>query len=162
MKRFAFRLESVLRVRQFEFDRTRSQLARLEEERTRRVQVVRAEAERLAHGRVLLEAEVQQGADGERIALRHDAVTAGRFRLASAERAVEEMLEPIAEVRKRLHHARARVRSLERLKERAAEEHQREGLAAEQAELEELALSRIALERVTVERRERLLEEAGR
>ena len=153
MKRFAFRLESVLRVRSFEFDRARSQLARLEEERARREALVRQEVERVAQGRVLLEAESQQGADGEQLQLRSDAITAGRFRLAAAERAVGELLEPISEARRRLHHARARVRSLERLKEEAAATHQREGLAAEQAELEELAVSRIALERVASRRR---------
>lgn len=162
MKRFRFRLESVLRVRSFEFDRARNQLARLEEERALREGAVRGEAERLAQGRSLLEAEVQQGADGESIALRHDAITAGRYRLARAERAVEEMLEPIAEARRRLHHARSRVRSLERLEEEAAAKHHREGLAAEQAELEELALSRIALEKAATRRRERLAGEAER
>ncbi len=162
MKRFQFRLESVLRIRRFEFDRARTQLARLEEERARREAVVRGEADRLARGRSLLEAEVQQGADGETIALRHDAVTAGRYRVAQAERAVEEMLEPIAAARRRLHHARARVRSLERLEEEAAARHHREGLAAEQAELEELALSRIALEQASARRRERIEGEAER
>ena len=149
MKRFQFRLESVLRVRQFEFDRTRAQLARLEEERARREGRVRDEVDRLARGRDLLEKAVREGADGEGVALRHDAVTAGRYRLAQVERAVEELREPIAEARRRLHHARSRVRSLERLKEDAAEQHHREGLAAEQAELEELALARIALKQST-------------
>ncbi|GEM_PF-1632003 len=153
MKRFAFRLESVLRIRSFEFDRARVQLARLEEERSRREAAVRTEVERLVEGRRLLEAETREGADGERLAMRHDAVTAGRYRVAIAERGVTELLEPISEARRRLHHARARVRSLERLKEEAEDAHHREGLAAEQAELEELALSRIALERVAARRR---------
>ena len=159
MKRFAFRLESVLRVRTFEFDRARTQLARLEEERARRASQARDEADRIAQGRVLLEAETQQGADGEQLQLRNDAITAGRFRLAAAERGVAELLEPISEARRRLHHARARVRSLERLKEDAAATHQREGLAAEQAELEELAISRIGQERVAARRVDVLTED---
>jgi len=162
MKRFQFRLESVLRVRQFEFDRTRAQLARLEEERARREGRVRDEVDRLTRGRDLLEHAVREGTDGEGIALRHDAITAGRYRLAHAESAVEELLEPIAEVRRRLHHARSRVRSLERLKEDAAEKHHREGLAAEQAELEELALARIALEQSTLGRADRVAGEGER
>ncbi|MEM9174124.1 MAG: hypothetical protein AAGC67_02735 [Myxococcota bacterium] len=152
MKRFAFRLESVLRIRTFEFDRARGQLARLEEERARRETLVRGEVERIAQGRILLAAETQQGADGEQLQLRNDALTAGRFRLAAAERAVAELIEPIGEARRRLHHARSRVRSLERLKEDAAATHQREGRAADQAELEELALSRIGLERIAAGR----------
>ena len=162
MKRFQFRLESVLRIRRFEFDRTRVQLARLEEERARRESRVRDEVDRLAQGRDLLEHAVREGTDGEGIALRHDAITAGRYRLAQAQRAVEELLEPIAEVRRRLHHDRSRVRSLEHLKEDAAERHHREGLAAEQAELEELALTRIALEQSTPGRAERLSGEGER
>lgn len=162
MKRFHFRLESVLRVRRFEFDRTRAQLARLEEERARRESTLRHEVDRLVQGRDLLEHAVREGTDGEGIALRHDAITAGRYRLAQAQSAVEELLEPIAEVRRRLHHARSRVRSLERLKEDAAEKHHHEGLAAEQAELEELALTRIALEQSTPGRAERLAGEGER
>lgn len=152
MKRFVFRLESVLRVRRFELDRTVGDLARLEAERRRREDLVRGEVTRLAQGQAYLAAEAEQGADGERLQLRSDAVTSGRYRLARVERSVEDLSAPISEARRRVEHARARVRSLERLKENAAEAHHREGIAAEQAELEELAISRIAVERATAQR----------
>lgn len=152
MKRFSFRLESVLRVRRFELDRARTELARLETERQRRQDVVRNEAACVVEGQTLLAAEADQGADGERIAMRADAVTAGRYRLARAERAVEDLAGSLTEARRRVHHARARVRSLERLEEEAAAAHERAERAAEQAELEELAMARIALERVAARR----------
>jgi len=147
MKRFVFRLESVLRIREFELERARVQLTALERERARREGLVRGEIERLAKGNELLEAEAREGVDGERLAMRADGLSSGRYRLGRAERSVVDMADPIAEARRRVHHARARVRSLERLKEEAAANHRREGEAAEQAELEELAIGRIALER---------------
>ena len=147
MKRFAFRLESVLRVRRFELERARVQLTALETERARRESLVRGEVERLAKGRAVLDAETESGADGERLALRADALASGRYRLARAERSVADMLEPVTEARRRVHHAYARVRSLERLREDAQDKHRREGEAAEQSALEELAIGRIALER---------------
>ena len=152
MKRFVFRLESVLRIRAFELERVRAQLAALESESNRRKGLVRGEIERLEKGRALLEAETASGADGERLAMRADGLSAGRYRLARAERSVEDMVEPISEARRRVHHARARVRSLERLKEEAEQTHRREGEAAEQAELEELAMGRIALDRIATRR----------
>lgn len=147
MKRFAFRLDSVLRVRRFELERARAQLAALESERLRREELARVEWARLVEGRKLLEAETREGADGERLGLRADAVSAGRYRFAQAERAVAELTEPLAEARRRVRHAHARARSLERLREEAEQTHRREGLAAEQAEIEELAIARVALER---------------
>ena len=142
MKRFEFRLESVLRLRRFELDRARALLASLERERARRAEAARVEQSRLAVGQTLLDEETAAGHDGERIALRADAVTAGRCRLGHAERRIEELEAPLAEARRRVAHAHARVRSLERLEEEAEARHRREGLAAEQAEIEELAIGR--------------------
>ena len=147
MKRFVFRLDSVLRIRVFELERARVQLAALEAECGRRESLVRGEVERLAKGSTLLEAETQTGADGERLAMRADGLASGRYRLARAERSVADMADPITEARSRVHYTLARVRSLERLKEDAEAKHRKEGLAAEQAELEELAMGRVALER---------------
>lgn len=164
MKRFVFRLESVLRIRAFELERARVQLAAMQAERTRRQAVVDEEAARVEKGRAVLDEEAAAGVDGERLALRADALASGRFRLAHAERALGDLDEPLAEARRRVHHARTRLRSLERLKEDAATRHRVEGLAAEQAELEELALSRIALEQVARDRRrdvDRRMEERG-
>ena len=145
MKRFRFRLESVLRLRRFELDRARAQLAALEGERRSRLEALRVEHAWLDEGQRLLDEETSAGHDGERIAMRADAVTAGRFRVGLAERRAQELDAPIAEARRRVAHTHARVRSLERLEEEAAATHRREGLSAEQAELEELAIGRIAL-----------------
>lgn len=144
MKRFKFRLESVLRLRRFELDRARAGLASLERERAQREAAVRTERSRLETGQALLEEATAAGRDGERIAMRADAVTAGRFRLGHAKRRCEELEAPIGEARRRVAHAHSRVRSLERLEEEAEATHRREGLAAEQAEIEELAIGRYA------------------
>ena len=65
MKRFHFRLESVLRVRRFEFDRTRAQLARLEEERARRESTFRDEVDRLARGAISSSTPSARGPTGK-------------------------------------------------------------------------------------------------
>ncbi len=152
MKRFRFRLEGLLRVRRFELERARMQLAAIEGERARRVTVLQGEQARLEAGQRLLGLETSAGSDGEQIALRADAVTAGRFRVARAGRAVEDLRAPLAEARRRVDHAHSRVRSLERLEEKAEAEHRRLALAAEQAELEELAIGRVARARVDARR----------
>lgn len=147
MKRFEFRLESVLRIRNFELDRARIHLAKVEQERRRRAAVVADFARRLVEGRALLEAETNEGADAHRLVMRAEAISAGRFRLARAERSLGELAETLNQARRRVKHAFARARSLERLREQAEDTHKREGLAFEQSELEELAISRIARER---------------
>jgi flagellar export protein FliJ len=144
MKRFSFRLESILRLREYELEGARVELAAVESERLEREAEMRTESDRLSRGRDLLEAEIQNGADGERLALRADAVASGRFRLARVERARADLEAPLQAARARVHLARTRVRSLERLREDAELEHRKVGLAAEQAELEELAVERLA------------------
>lgn len=144
MKRFVFRLASVLRVREFELDRTRMRLAQLERERTRRAAVLEKTAHCLEKGRQLLQAETEAGADGERLALRAGGVTVGRMSLEQAHKALLDLEPPLTIAREQVREARTRVRSLERLRERQAEAHRLKSSSIEQAELEELALARIA------------------
>jgi flagellar FliJ protein len=158
MKRFQFRLEGLLRVRRFELDRARSQWAAIEREWTRRAALADEERRRVASGQQMLERAAADGNDGEQVGLRADAVTAGRFRMLQAQQAVDALSGPREEARRRVDHAHARVRSLERLEEKAEAEHRRLALAAEQAELEELSIGRIA--RAGIEARRIQQEEA--
>lgn len=143
MKRFVFRLASVLRLRRFELERLRTEHARLVAERRRREAVVVEEIARVEKGRALLAAETRAGAAADRLALRADAQSTGRLRVAHAQERVQELEEPLAEAMRRLQKAHARVRSLERLEEKAALEHRRVEEAAEQSALEELANTRL-------------------
>jgi flagellar export protein FliJ len=155
MKRFQFRLEGLMRVRRFELDRVRNQLAVIEREWTRRAGLLKGEQARLEAGQALLKRAASHGSDGEEVAMRADAITAGRFRVARAQRALEDLNAPLVEARRRVDHALSRVRSLERLEEKAETEHRRLELKAEQAQLEELAMGRIARAGVEARRVER-------
>ncbi|HEB90861.1 MAG TPA: hypothetical protein ENI85_14905 [Deltaproteobacteria bacterium] len=143
MKRFVFRLEGVLRIRAFEFDRARIRLARLEEERRKRQAEVERATAHLERGHAILEREGREGADGERLALRAAGVSMGRRALESARLSRAQLDPPLLEAREAVRRTRARVRSLERLRERLEEDHRRVGRAAEQAEIEELAMARM-------------------
>ena len=152
MKRFVFRLDNVLRIRQFEFDRARIHLARLEEERNRRIADVERAAAQLESGHAILERESRKGVDGERLALRAGGVAMGRRNLESARLSLARLEPPLGEAREAVRRTRARVRSLERLRMRLEEEHRRVGLAVEQAEIEELAMARMVREDATTSR----------
>ena len=144
MKKFVFRLESVLRIREFELGRAAAALAELEQERSRRASLVSEAEKKLETGRRILADEAREGATGERLAMRADGVTVGRIELQRTRILLAELDPQLAEARERVRAARVRVESLERLRERRAKAHRRESLAAEQAELEELSIARIA------------------
>lgn len=142
MKRFRFRLESVLRIREFEHEKARRAWLLLEAERQRRqARVVELEGQ-LARGHALLDEDVRAGADGERIALRADAIAVGIHELDRATRQLAESAAAAAEAEAEMKSAGVRLRSLEKLRETKAEQHRVESLAAEQAELEDLAMTR--------------------
>ncbi len=144
MKRFVFRLERVLGIRRFELDRARIALAAVEAEATR-LAAVTAEAERrLAEGRRLLEEETAQGAEGPQLALRARAVRAGRTQWLFARQNVESFEPKRTRAREDVRRCRARVESLENLRDRRADLHRKAALAADQAELESLAIARYA------------------
>ncbi len=144
MKRFVFRLERVLGIRRFELERARMALAAVEAEATRLAALLAESERRFAEGRRLLEEETAQGADGPRLALRARAVRSGRTQWLFARQNVESFEPRRAKAREELRRCRARVESLERLRERRADLHRRAALAADQAELEGLAMARFA------------------
>lgn len=153
MKRFVFRLESVLRIRAFELERARRMLAALEKERRVRADSVVDSTKRLDLGRAWLLADAAEGTDADRLALRADGVSVGRLRLAHAQHLLGELDAPLRQAKEHVQKSRARVRSLERLREHRADEHRRESLSIEQRELEELAMVRLSGDRNLARRR---------
>jgi flagellar export protein FliJ len=144
MKRFVFRLERVLGIRRFELERARMALSVVEAEAVRLAALLAEAERRLAEGRRLLEEETVQGADGPRLALRARAVRSGRTQWLFARQNVESFEPRRAKAREEVRRCRARVESLERLRERRADLHRQAALAADQAELEGLAMARFA------------------
>jgi len=144
MKRFVFRLERVLGIRRFELERARIALAAIELEAARLAAALVEAERRLSAGRRLLEEEMAQGADGSRLALRAQAVRSGRTKWLFARQNVETFEPKRVRAREAVARCRARVESLEKLRERRAEVHHKAALAADQAELEGLALARYA------------------
>lgn len=146
MKRFRFRLETVLKVRQLELDRARAQLAAAEREMAVRTTKWRETRDRARRGEALLREETQQGADGERLALRALGEMMGRADLRRAERAILAFQPALTNARAIVQAAHTRLRSLERLKDKQQEAHRVAGLALEQAQLEEISMQRVARE----------------
>lgn len=144
MKRFVFRLERVLGIRRFELDRARIALAAVEAEATRLANVAVEAERRLAEGRRLLEEETALGAEGPQLALRARAVRAGRTQWLFARQNVEAFEPKRARAREEVRRCRARVESLENLRDRRADLHRKAALAADQTELEGLAIARYA------------------
>jgi flagellar export protein FliJ len=144
MKRFVFRLDGILRLRQHEFERERRRWLLLENERRKRGAKVEDLSARLAVGQRLLSDEVSRGSDARQISLRARGLAVGRFQVAQAEARLSEIEAPCEAARKRMLEARQKVRSLERLCERQEEEHQTESLRQEQAALDEMAVLRAA------------------
>ena len=144
MKRFAFRLERVLGIRRFELERARIALVQVETEASRLAAAATEAERRLLEGRRLLEEETVRGAEGPLIALRAQAVRAGRVRWLFARQNVESFEPKRASARAVVRRCRARVESLERLRERRSDLHRKAALAVEQAELEGLAMARFA------------------
>lgn len=144
MKRFVFRLERVLGIRRFELERARRALAEVEVEATRLATLLAEAERRLEEGRRRLDEESAAGSDGALLALRARALRSGRTQWLFARQNVEAFEPRRAKAREAVRRNRARVESLERLRERRAEFHRHAALAAEQAELEGLAIARFA------------------
>ena len=140
MRRFEFRLDSVLRIREHEFEKARQKWLELERERRQRADRVAQLVERLALGRALLDADVKRGVDAGLLAIRAQGIAAGRSELEAARAQLEEIRVPCQRARELMFSSRVRVRSLERLRESEAERHRAESLRMEQAEIDELSL----------------------
>ena len=142
MKRFEFRLERVLGIRRFELERARIALAQAEVEANRLAAAAVAAERRFLEGRRALDQEMVEGCEGRRLALRAQAVRAGRAQWLVARQNVE-MFEPKrVRARELVRRCRARVEGLERLRERRELLHRQASMAREQAEIEGLAMAR--------------------
>lgn len=144
MKRFVFRLERVLGIRRFELERARHALAVIEAEAARLAAAAVEAERRWREGQRRLDEETLAGADGASVALLARAIRAGRAKWMYA-RMAADALEPKREAARELvRRCRARVESLEKLREHRATLHKRTAMAAEQSELEELSIARFA------------------
>lgn len=139
MKRFRFRLDPLLRLRNHELDQCRMQLGRAQSEVERaldRTKKVRVNAQ---EGSALISRWAQQGVTAPELA----AGQLGTFDLyreiKSCEAGEAVVREAVSQARERVVEARTRVRTVEILKERALAEHRAEASRVEQAELDELA-----------------------
>lgn len=144
MKRFVYRLDSVLRIRRFEFDRARQDWLTVEAERRRIAERVSSLSRRLDRGRTLLDRELRMGAASDRLALRAAANAAGRYDLERTQAELEALLPVWEEKRDGLRQAGVRVRSLERLRDGKERQHREASQRFEQKELDEIAMLRLA------------------
>lgn len=139
MKKFAFRLESVRRLREQEEQAVQTELAaalreraNLEHELTRSQQAETAIYE-YVHGGNLTGAELAHVAQYG---------TLHRRRILDARTMLQLTDERIVRVRARLVDARAKREALDKLCERQREQHRREWLASEMQELDEIGSRR--------------------
>jgi flagellar export protein FliJ len=139
MKQFRFRLDTVLNVRRHELDLKRADLSRAQAEARRLAQWLVELGERAQQGAAQLYTRAQVGmpagefAAGYRGATAlHQAIGDARIEEATAREEVDRTLQGVLE-------ARARVRTLEKLRERAQLEHSRHASRIEQAEFDEIA-----------------------
>lgn len=151
MRRFEFRLESVLRIRRFELERERARMLRLEAEWRRRDSRARELAARVEQGEERLGRIMEGGMDGRRIGGHAAGLASGRFHRAQAEAARDHLVPQLESARERTREASVRVRSLEKLEARRAIAHLEEERRLEQRELDSLAITRAAAE--TIDRR---------
>ncbi len=138
MRRFRFRLDALLRLRAHECERHRIDLARAQE-RVEAETLGLSEAERaLRRAGDLLSRSARNGASGGELAQRERGADAlhgdAALRRASATSAATEL----SAARTRVVDALVRVRSLERLRDRAMRAHRAREQAREQRELDAL------------------------
>lgn len=139
MKRFVFRLDGILRLREHEFEQHRRRWLVIENERRVRRRRLEDLADRLAKGHAMLAVEVARGSEARRLGLRARGLAVGRFQVAQAESNLSEIEKPCEAARQKMLAARVRVRSLEQLRDRQAEQHRLESIRREQNELDEMA-----------------------
>lgn len=144
MKRFVFRLERVLGIRRFELDRARIALAAAEAEAARLARVYEEATREVERGRRLLDDAASEGGDGALFGLLARSLRTARTKVLFARQAVDSYERERARARERVRACRARVESLERLRERREASYRKAAEAAAQNEIEELAMARFA------------------
>lgn len=144
MKRFAFRLDSILRLRVHEFEAAQRRFQVLDHQRRAQAARLGELNQHLATGQRLLTEDVARGCDARQIGLRARGLAVGRFQVAQAEVQLEALHSPWEAARQQMLAARVKKRSLEQLRDRQAAEHQAEAARAEQAALDEMSVLRAA------------------
>ena len=139
MRRFDFRLASLERLRQHEFEIAQRAWQLLERERLERLATIERLRDELESGRERLADRLLLGSEADRLSLSADAVAVGRLRVDQAVRALREWTPTLQRAVEAMREARKRLRSLERLRERQQARHRAEADRRAQAELDELA-----------------------
>lgn len=139
MKRFRFRLDPLLRLRNHELDQCRMQLGQALSEVERALERTKKVRRNAQEGSALIARWSQQGVTPPELA----AGQLGTFDLyreiKSCEAGEAVVREAVAQARSRVVEAQTRLRTVEILKERALAEHRAETMRVEQAELDEVA-----------------------
>lgn len=144
MSRFVFRLASILKLREFEFESAKKNWLVIENERrTRQTHLDQMNAQ-LAIGQKMLSEDVARGTEARRLILHARGLAVGRFQQAQAEVRLAELDGPIVLARQKMMDARVRVRSLEKMRDRQREEHRLEAGRQEQIQLDEMSTLRAA------------------
>lgn len=139
MKRFSFKLEAVLRLREQEEQLVQIELA--DALRLRVAAQAQLDASRQAQLDIYEYVRTNQVPASELQQIsRYDELH--RQRIVDATIQLAHLDADIERVRLRLNEAMAAKKALEKLKERQSEQHRKEMLAAEAAELDEMALMR--------------------
>ncbi len=147
MKKFAFRLESVLKLRRHEFDRKqRAYLAA----RARVEGIVReheAKGTDAAERAAAWIARARKGVVSERVGLEQYGIERAFVGWRDAGDRLDEARAVAEQAQGELTHAATRVRALETLRERAQERHRAEALREEIRQLDEIAARNTVLAR---------------
>ncbi len=139
MRRFRFRLDPVIRVRGFDLDRRRREMALVQGELAKAVVATDEARSRAEDASARLVERAREGVLAGDIDVEQRALEAGYRALDAGERRVVDVRETLEVVRGEVVAARAKLRSLELLRDRAAEAHKFAELRLEQRELDEVA-----------------------
>ncbi len=153
MRRFRFRLDPVIRLRGFDLDRCRREMAIVEGELTNAVRAVDAARSDVEQASARLVERAREGVPAGDITVEQQALDAGYRAMEVSRQRVVDVRETLMSVRGEVAAAHAKLRSLELLRDRAFESHKRAELRLEQRELDEVA-SRIKNRAVALVRAE--------
>ena len=142
MKRFRFRLDTVLGVRRHELTLKRAELSRAQVEAQRIAKWLAQVGERAEQGSTTLHALAQAGIPAGEFAAGYRGAAVLLRAIGEVRTRETEALAAVGRARQAVLQAHTRVRALEKLRERAQLEYNREAARIEQAEFDEIAARR--------------------
>ncbi|MFT5444755.1 MAG: flagellar export protein FliJ [Myxococcota bacterium] len=139
MKRFVFRLESVLKLRRFELERRQRSLAAALARSTRIEAAIEKAGIAAAECSADLLAKAKQGASSGRVGLAQLVVERAFQTWRADQRSLQEANAVMEVARVEMTEAHTKVRALEKLKERALVRHREQSAREETIALDEVA-----------------------